>query len=432
MPSRARGFPKCPTIATTLLLMTLTVLGVNAPSPASAGNAAHDLQPGLWHAWLDCREVELEFGLQIQTTTGHEQATILNGEEKQEITRVHWEGSEVIFEIAEYDAGLRATPSRNGTRLDGGWWRRLGADYWARLPFHAELQLDPKPGSSAAATVEAGVITPADREFEGRWAVKFAARPDSSVGLFRATSAGMRGTFMNSTGDYRDLAGYVRDGRLFLSRFDGAHAFHFEATLNAASEIAGEFWEADYLHTTWSGRRDSRAQPPDPFRQLESGAPLDLAKIHCFDLSGQQRTLSEFRGKGLIVEIFGTWCPNCHDSSRYLSELYGRYHDRGLSVVGLAFEMSADFERNVRQVRFYKTKSRVAYPVVLAYRNQSLAPTKLFPTITGFYAYPTLLFVDRHGRVQATYVGFAGPATGEEHQKMRRNMEEIVDRMLAE
>jgi thiol-disulfide isomerase/thioredoxin len=46
-----------------------------------------------------------------------------------------------------------------------------------------------------------------------------------------------------------------------------------------------------------------------------------------------------------LVNITGSWCPNCHDEAPFLAEVYNKYHDRGLEIVALSFE-----ERLVKSV----------------------------------------------------------------------------------
>ena len=50
-----------------------------------------------------------------------------------------------------------------------------------------------------------------------------------------------------------------------------------------------------------------------------------------------------------LIVIFGTWCPNCYDQTKYLVELDERYGDKGLSILGLAFEFGDDLDRQRRR-----------------------------------------------------------------------------------
>jgi thiol-disulfide isomerase/thioredoxin len=241
-----------------------------------------------------------------------------------------------------------------------------------------------------------------------------------------------QGTFLLNSGDYRYLAGRLDGDRLRLSRFDGAHAFLFDARLGTDPALQGEFWEADLFHESWSARPDADAALPDPFGLLSWSGPVDLAALSLTDPTGRSRSLAEpeFRGKGLIIEILGTWCPNCQDASAVLTDLRERYHDQGLKVVAVAFEMTEDFERNAEQVILYSERHEIDYPVLLATGEAGSSPSRLFPTIHGNFGFPTLLFLHPDGNVFRTHTGFAGPATGDAHVQLRRKLESVVQQLL--
>ena len=67
-----------------------------------------------------------------------------------------------------------------------------------------------------------------------------------------------------------------------------------------------------------------------------------------------------------LIELFGSWCPNCADAARYLSELDERYRSRGLRILGLAFEHTGDFARDAAQVKKYASYHGLQFPLLLA------------------------------------------------------------------
>ena len=81
-----------------------------------------------------------------------------------------------------------------------------------------------------------------------------------------------------------------------------------------------------------------------------------------------------FRDKVVIVEIFGTWCPTCHDSAPAMVALYERYRDRGLEIVGLAYEVTGDPRVDGAIVRRYRDKFGITYPLLLAGVNDGTSP----------------------------------------------------------
>ncbi len=152
------------------------------------------------------------------------------------------------------------------------------------------------------------------------------------------------------------------------------------------------------------------------------------------DLDG--RTVTEqdprFKGKVVMVDVFGTWCPTCHDAAPELVRLYRKYHDQGLEIVGLAYEVSGDTAVDHRQVRRFREKFGITYPMLLAGINLTDAAAATLPQLQGFTAFPTTIFLGRDGKVRRIHAGFYGPATGAQHAKQVRAWEAEVRKLLAE
>jgi thiol-disulfide isomerase/thioredoxin len=71
-----------------------------------------------------------------------------------------------------------------------------------------------------------------------------------------------------------------------------------------------------------------------------------------------------FQGKVLLVEVTGSWCPNCHDEAPFLAELYRKYKGRGLEIVSLSFE-EADQLKDPTRLRAFVKKYGLEFPVLL-------------------------------------------------------------------
>jgi len=347
----------------------------------------------------------------------------------------------VKFEFTQYDAIIEARVLDQGRHLEGTWRRRLGEELWAQLPFEADWGGGSRfrPRGDAASPARArdpdhGEGLDGVSPISGTWQVQFEGSEEPAVGLFRSHPGGrLEGTFMTSTGDYRFLAGDFVAGRLRLSRFDGANAFLVHATLQADGQLEGRFWEGGYRRERWLATRDDQAVPPDTFQAFKWQGAMDLRRLLFSDLDGKVRSLAEdeFKGKVLILEIFGTWCPNCHDASRLLQDLYQRYHGEGLQVIGIAFEMTGDLQRNASLVRLYRDRNHLQYPLLLAGRDRKRSPQEIFPQLEGRFGYPTVLFLTGTGRIRAVHTGFTGPATGEAYIRLKADFEALVLEMLA-
>jgi peroxiredoxin len=63
-------------------------------------------------------------------------------------------------------------------------------------------------------------------------------------------------------------------------------------------------------------------------------------------INGKQVSLSDdkYKGKVVIVEIIGTWCPNCTDQTVFLSPWFNKNHGRGVEAIALGFEQKDSLE----------------------------------------------------------------------------------------
>jgi thiol-disulfide isomerase/thioredoxin len=272
-------------------------------------------------------------------------------------------------------------------------------------------------------------------DVDGRWSVRFESSEDPAVAVFETVADGtLEGTFLTSTGDYRFLAGDVAGDRLRLSCFDGAHAFRFTARLSDDGALAGDFWSRDTWHETWTAERDESASIPDPYEQTVWRAEWDLGDAVFPDLDGTPRSLAdpEFAGRARMLVAFGSWCPNCHDEAPYLAELHRRYGPRGLSILGLAFELTGEFGRDAKQVRRFAERHGVRYPILVAGTADKAKATRAFPMLDFVRSYPTTIFLHADGRVRAVHSGFTGPATGEAWDDVRAEFEGLIEELLAE
>jgi thiol-disulfide isomerase/thioredoxin len=143
-------------------------------------------------------------------------------------------------------------------------------------------------------------------------------------------------------------------------------------------------------------------------------------------------TDSGFKGKVVLVDIFGSWCPTCHDAAPDLVRLYRKYHARGLEIVGLAYEVSGDTAVDGRQVRLYRDKFTIPFPLLLAGINDAEAAGRTLPQLSGFTSFPTTIFLGRDGRVRLVHAGYLGPATGSQHDRQLRDFEREIERLLGD
>ena len=432
----------------TLAVATLSLSALLAGACGGAASDDAEIPPaalvGDWRAVLASPGGDLPFTLRIGLSAGSElYANAVNGAEEAPFSTVTVEGDRLVLAIDWYDSTIEARVSEPGSdgvrRLDGE-WRKTVPEGVSSLAFSA-VQDEPRRFLPAVRTSETPAAAGTLPSVDGSWAVVFTDEEGSqkALGELHQTRDRITGTFLTPTGDYRFLEGEYRDGLLRLSTFDGAHAFLFEARAQPDGTLEGDFWSRESYHATWTARRlgdDSTDEPvlPDPYDLVHLSHPEGRFDFRFPDLDGRAVSLSDprFRGKVVLVNIFGSWCPNCNDEAVLLSKWYRRYRDRGLEIVGLAFELIGDPERDSEMVRKFARRHDIEYPLLLAGTSDKAEAAKTLPHLDRVVAYPTTVFLDRTGEVRRIHSGFAGPGTGEHHDRLVRELERLIENLLAE
>jgi thiol-disulfide isomerase/thioredoxin len=389
---------------------------------------------GTWRAVLASPGGDLPFTLHVEGQPGVWRATIQNCDEKAPISRVEEKDGVVTFFFEGYDSEIQARKSATD-RLEGS-WRRTTSGKDSVLAFTATRDAgdhkSPRFGRLEGAN-PATLSTVA-----GDWAVELSDEDGRSIAQaeLREQDDRIYGTFLTPTGDYRFLEGAYQAGVLRLSTFDGAHAFLFVARAQADGSLSGDFWSRDRYHATFFARRKMADEVvlPDAWSQVALKSPEGKFAFSFLDLEGQTVSSSDerFRGKALIVNIFGSWCPNCNDEAPLLADFHRRFAGQGLEIVGLAYEYTGKAERDRAMVKRYALRHGISYPLLLAGTSDKKAAAATLPELNAILAFPTTIFVGRDGRVRKIHSGFAGPATGDHHRALVAELEATVQELLSE
>jgi thiol-disulfide isomerase/thioredoxin len=148
--------------------------------------------------------------------------------------------------------------------------------------------------------------------------------------------------------------------------------------------------------------RGGQPQTPEEWRQeaervLREGTTF-LFGFELPDIYGNLVRLSDYQGKVVILDLWGTWCPPCRQEVPHFIELYRKYHDKGLEILGVNFEMKPPSE-SARVVRDFVYQHRIPYRCLLG--DQSV-----LQQVPDFAGFPTTIFLDRTGKVRAKVVGY--------------------------
>lgn len=341
-----------------------------------------------------------------------------------------WNPDDIVVSFPHYDSVLTLQGQPDGN-MTGEWVKHRGGDEPARMTATAR-----KSNVSDSSFEPIDTDTP-PADFEGTWSVKFESSDELAIGDFWTMDLDENtvafGTFLTTTGDYRFLAGRVDGNLLRLSTFDGAHAFLFHARMQEDGSIEGDFYSGNWHHETWTAVRDDDAKLPDAFKQTVIADEAALGEMVFKDLEGNPTRvldmLDDSKAKARIIEVFGTWCPNCTDAGHELVSLKEKYGD-DLAIVGLAFELIEDFDRSVEQVRRHHEHIGTNWPILIAGLNDKEQATKTLAVLDKVRSYPTLIFLNEDNKVAGVYTGFSGPATGDAYKEQRLRFEALIDGLI--
>lgn len=389
---------------------------------SAAGFAQGKLPTGIWQGVLKTTAgADLPFNFTVQETDGHQQLTIINAGERFKVTDIITRADSVFIKMPLFDSEFKL--KLQGQQLTGQWIKHLGVKD-AALNFTAQhgiswrfFESPEKPAYSVS----------------GRWSAVFGegADRDTTVGEFKQNGSRVTGTFLTTTGDYRYLEGTVSGNKLYLSCFDGGHAFLFTATVKDAQTLT----EGLFGNTPWTAGKNDNAKLPDAYSLTVLKPGYKKIDFSFPDLNGQKVSLSDdrFKNKVVILQVMGSWCPNCMDETAYLVKYYKKYHNRGVEVAGLAYERTADFERSKKALLQEKNHFNIPYPLLITgYTSNKKETAKSLPMLANFLAFPTTIIIDKKGEVRKIYTGFSGPGTGNYYTEFVSAFEKLTEDLLAE
>lgn len=397
-------------------------------------HAAAPIEPGDWHAIVESARARIPFRIEFSfDEAGSLRAAVHNGPERTEIPVVRVEEGRIVLGFDYYDSRIEARIGDDGRSLHGSWRKRRGPSNVAEMAFMAKAGFTSRFVETQGAAYEPGVVPGA--EDGRRYRVDFESSDDPAVMLLEETEDGrMLGTILTTTGDYRYLEGSLHKNNLRLSVFDGAHAFLIRGIVDRDGTISGEFLSGNWWRESFEAVPDPDATLPSAWDETRWMPRARLSSLSFPNTDGERMSLTDpaFAGEARIIELFGTWCPNCYDATMELKRLHKKYADRGLSILGLAFEVTGDFQRDAAQVELYRDRFDVPYPMLVAGVSDKRTASTLFPILDEVRSYPTFVFLDADNRIRGVYTGFSGPATGEAFQRQQSEFEALIEEILAE
>lgn len=382
------------------------------------------LAQGAWRGILNTQGIEIPFNFTVSVENGQTRIELINAEERLPLNQISIAGDSIHIPLYIFDATIHARILSN-SELKGVWIKNYAEDYV--IPFEASAGNAPRFSSMDDTSASS---------FEGKWEVDFLTEDgaNKAIGLFKQSGNMLTGTFLTPTGDYRFLEGVAEGNRMRISCFDGTHAYRFDASLDEDGELQGDFWSGKTWHQKWTAVRNDEFELPDPYSMTVIKDGYETFEISFPNTSDQLISLNDerYKDKVVVLQILGTWCPNCMDETRFYVDWLQRNKDRGVEIIGLAFERKPDKDYAIRRIENMKEKLGVNYEVLIAGSLDSASRAEALPMLNKIMSFPTSIILDKQHKVRKIHTGFSGPGTGEYYGKFVEEFGLMMDKLLSE
>ncbi|MEO6281882.1 MAG: TlpA disulfide reductase family protein [Dyadobacter sp.] len=388
------------------------------------------LKNGIWRATLARDTHRLPLLLDISKNPDNKTFSVfvVNGTERLKMDSTYIQDDSLVIPMQLFDAKIVA--KQDGDHLKGRYYRLANGVVAGSIPFEAKFGENYKFYKKGEAKSSKNVA--------GKWATLFkneiTGDTTRAVANFAQQGTDVTGSFLTPTGDYRFLTGSVNGDSLFLSTFDGSNAMLFKAAIVADGRLKGAMWTGLKGYKTWNAVLDPAAKLPDATKLTFLKPGFESIDFTFPDVNGKQWSLKNprFKGKAVIIQIMGSWCPNCMDETNYVAPWYKKNKSRGVEVIGLAFERSDKPEIANPKIKRMITRFGIDYPIVLAGTNTDEATGKALPMLNKVMSYPTTIFIDKKGKVREIHTGFSGPGTGKYYDDFVSDFNGLMDKLINE
>ena len=384
-------------------------------------------QMGPWRVEMKHFSGNLPFNLVVNKgkTSKTYQIKIQNGIEKFSLGESFFRGDSLVIPFDLYDSEIVGILT-DSKKLKGYWIKKRDGIAIFRIPLEAIY----------GSTERYSDLKPSKINVSGNWMADFwsdETNHSPGVGMFKQVGNSVTGTFLKTSGDYRFLQGNVSGDSLFMSYFDGSYCMQMRVKVKGKS-FEGNFFSGLAGKRNLKAQLDAKASLPDLKKVTYLKPGFDRIDFSLPDLSGNTIRLQDerFKGKVVVIELMGSWCPNCIDESRFLGPYYKKNKAKGLEVIGLSFEYSEDIKISGPKIRNFINKISIPYPIVFAGTPEDATIEKVLPMLHKINGYPTTFIIDKQGKVREIHTGFSGPGTGVYYTDWIQEFDKTIQALLIE
>jgi len=403
-----------------MIKQTIFLMATLAFTASSNAQKQPSLKQGKWYAEFITKEANIPFVFEVSNSGKETVLTLTNGVERVPLQGITYKGDSIFIPIQDYDAQLSGV--LHGDTIDGT-FRRLFATNDPGVSFRATRTATPRFIS----------IGKPIANLDGKWDVDFVSEKGESknVGIFSQQGSKLTGSILTNSGDLRFLEGVLDESGFRLSAFAGLSPYLIQGQF-----IDKNHFEAAFITSRGKqlikGTRNKDAALSDPYSLTQLRDGYTNLNFSLPNLENKLVSLSDakYKNKVVVVSILGSWCPNCLDEMSYLAPWYKENKERGVEIVGLAFERKNDPEYVRKVLSNLVKKHGPTYDILFAGKIGD--DKKVLPEIDGLKSYPTTIFIDKKGNVRKIHTGFNGPATGLFYEEFKTEFNKLIDELLKE
>jgi len=413
----------------TLKGLTLGLFISSSAFSATVTPPAAFIKEGIWRGVFTVSESAVPFNFEFKgKDPEHAVFTLLNGSRRDDF-HVQRLGKDSIFvKMNTYDAALVAKIEPNGT-LSGEYRSLVPGFRGNSLPFTAE------PGKTYR-FVEPGKDVKPAADLSGKWELKLYSKEavPASIAVLKQNGNKLTGVIMTVVGDSREIEGTIQGNEFALSGFTGPSPFIIKGKVNEDGTLSGDQGFGIYKNIKFDATKNTDANLPDPYKLTflkEGYKKLDFIFP---DLNGKSVSLSDdkYKGKVVIVEIVGTWCPNCTDQTVFLSPWFNKNQKRGVEAIAIGFEQKDSLAYAQYTLGKLRDKYDIKYDILFGGLADKKLVSQKLPALNKFIAFPTTIIIDRKGEVREIYTGYTGTVTGKYYDDYEKKFNRVLDELIAE
>lgn len=382
---------------------------------------------GPWRGEIDHIGGKLPFNFIVGSSksTHKIDVKIQNGSEKASLGDAYFRRDSLVIPFELYDSELVGA-LQNNKKIKGFWQKSRNGKTLYRIPFQAEV----------GSTLRFNNLKPASIQVSGKYSADFwSDESNHSPGVLILNQKGnqVTGTVLKTSGDYRFLQGNISGDSLLLSYFDGSGIMQFRSKL-IGNQIEGLYFAGLAGKRNFKAIKDVNASLPDLKKLTYLKPGFERINFSLPNPSGQTISLQDerYKNKVVVIELMGSWCPNCLDESRFLSPYYKKMKDKGVEVIGLAFEYSPELRISGPKIENFKKRIGVDYEILFAGQPNDETIAQVLPMLHKINGYPTTFILDKTGKVREIHTGFSGPGTGVYYTDWIHEFEQTIQNLLNE